>query len=204
MQFRVLLLASLAALGLAACGHMPVSTMVALRSFDFSTFDPTALRAAVQLPEALFLKADGVSLKVTVKFGDEAPEVDTFVLRQVVSPDETAPLARFAKSGEVVFAYALTERDVAAVRALQEQGRRVRAEHPGKNSIAIAVEPHACRRGVLPPGPVLSTTYLRPDAATGYVTFLRDVDLREAMKRGGLDFEAATPACDDASSSLRP
>ncbi|KAF0211543.1 MAG: hypothetical protein FD172_1786 [Methylocystaceae bacterium] len=42
---------ALAAAMLAACSHVPVSTMWALRNFDAASVDPTVLRAAVRLPE---------------------------------------------------------------------------------------------------------------------------------------------------------
>lgn len=197
-------LALLTTLALAACGHMPISTMIALRSFDFATFDPGELRAAVSLPEALAPKPGGVRLQVTATLGDAPPRVETFVLQPMTSPDELAPLAAYAHSGQNLFAYRVALDDLAKVRALQDQGRKAKAESPGRNSLRIAITADACRTAALAAGPILSTIYLRPDPATGYVTFLRDVDLREGAEKIGKDFEASTLPCDEASPEARP
>ncbi len=55
---------ALAAAMLAACSHVPVSTMWALRNFDAASVDPAALRAAVRLPETFEPQKGGVTLKI--------------------------------------------------------------------------------------------------------------------------------------------
>ena len=55
---------ALAAAMLAACSHVPVSTMWALRNFDAASVDPAVLRAAVRLPETFEPQKGGVTLKI--------------------------------------------------------------------------------------------------------------------------------------------
>ncbi len=187
--------ATLAALALAACGHMPVSTMVRLHSFDFATFDPSALRAAVGVPNVLAPRPEGAKLVVTLKLGDEPPRTETFFLKRLTAQSDLAPLASFAQPGATIYAFALDPSDVARIKDLQEAGRRARAEHPGRNALTIRIEANACRLAPLPDGPILSTTYLRPDEETGYLVLARDVDLREAVAAAGQNLDQETPPC---------
>jgi hypothetical protein len=66
-------LGACAAIALAGCGHMPVTSMVKLARVDFETSDPAQLRAAIKLPQALRTRPNGVSLGIAVRVG-RAPE----------------------------------------------------------------------------------------------------------------------------------
>jgi hypothetical protein len=187
--------AGLVALALAACGHVPVATMVRLHSFDFATFDPSALRAAVGVPDVFKPRPEGAKLVVTLTFGDAPPQTETFLLKRLTPPGDLAPLAPFAHAGATIYAFALDPADVARIRDLQAEGRRARAEHPGRNTLTIRIEANVCRLGPLPDGPILITTYIRPDEETGYLVLLRDVDLRETVRAAGKNLDAETPPC---------
>ena len=187
--------AALPALALMACGHMPVATMVRLSSFDFATFDPSALRAAVGVPDVLKPRPEGAKLVVTLKLGDAPPQTETFLLKRLTAPSDLAPLAPFARADATIYAFALDPVDVARIRDLQAEGRRSRADHPGRSSLTIRIEPNACRLGPLPEGPIPFTAYLRPNEETGYLVFLRDVDLRETVTAAGKTLDAETPLC---------
>ena len=91
MRLRPYLLAPLA-LALSGCGHMPVSTMWALRGFDAATADPASLRAAIRIPESLEPRPGGVTLEVGWwRDGDEANKRDAkFVLQEIDRRDGIA------------------------------------------------------------------------------------------------------------------
>jgi len=188
-------IAALAALALAACGHVPITTMIRLRSFYFATFDPAALRAAVGVPDALQPRPEGAKLIVMVKLGDEPPRTETFLLKRLTAPADLAPLGPFARPGATIYAYALDPADVAKLKDLQAEGRRARAEHPGRNAMTIRIEPNICRVAPLPDSSVLSTTYIRPDEEIGYLVLAGEVDLREAMASAGKNLDRDTPSC---------
>ena len=86
---------ALAAAMLAACSHVPVSTMWALRNFDAASVDPAVLRAAVRLPETFEPQKGGVTLKIGWwRDGDEnAKHEMIFALRETTAPEDVAPLA---------------------------------------------------------------------------------------------------------------
>jgi len=155
-------IAALAALALAACGHVPITTMIRLRSFDFATFDPAALRAAVGVPDALQPRPEGAKLIVTLKLGDEPPRTETFLLKRLTAPADLAPLGPFARPGATIYAYALDPADVAKLKDLQAEGRRVRAEHPGRNAMTIRIEPNTCRVAPYRDDPTFGSASLKP------------------------------------------
>lgn len=60
-------------------------------------------------------------------------------------------------------------------------------------TLAIAVDPDACRSGALPDGAIYFTSYLRTQETGGYVPLARDVDLRTIS--AGRDIAAELPPC---------
>ncbi len=203
MKALQLSLALVAALLAAACGHIPVSTMVRLRSFDLSTVDPLALRVAVRVPDALAPRPDGVKLVVASRIADEPPRREAFVLKPALEAAELAQLDAFAAKGAAIAAYRLDPADAPRVKALQAEGVKAKVEHPGRNAFTISIGAEACRRTPLPDGPLLLTTYLRPDEQTGYLVFLKDIDLRQEASATDKTIDEWTPPCETAS-PVRP
>ena len=169
-----LFLRTCVAIALAGCGHMPVTSMVKLARVDFETSDPTQLRAAIKLPQALRARPNGVSLRIAVRVGRAPEEARDFVLSELPAPSE---LAREAGTNSHVFAYCIDEADLPRLTAFRTE--LIAKKSSGQNgSISISVQPQACRTGELPDGPVYLTTYLRTAETGDYVTLTRDVDLR--------------------------
>lgn len=182
---------------LSACGHMPVATMVALRNFDFATFNPAALRVAARAPDWIDARPGGARL--TVKLWASGQENDkrteVFVLNEANGVLESSPLAEFRQPGTRLAAYKIAEADHARVRALQAEGRELKQRNPGRSHMALTIDLDGCRRGPLAEGPILTTTLLKPDAASGYLVFLDRVDLRRVVKDAGKDLDAELPPC---------
>lgn len=170
-------------LSLAACSHMPVSTMWALRSFDASTVDPVTLRAAVRLPDSFEPRRGGVTLTVGWQRDGAEKHDAKFILKETTAPDDLAPLAGEKKPGTRLFAYRVDPADYAAIRARQQEFLEEKARIPGKTHGSFGVGAEACLRGELPEGPILTTSFLRTQAGGPYLTLLKNVNLREAVTK---------------------
>lgn len=165
----------------AGCGHIPVSTMYKLWSFDTATADPAGIRAAIRIPAALRPRDGGAKLTITTRGpGDTKPEVTSFVLKEVSNPAELRHLDRFQRAGYPITLYKLSEADAASLRQMQQQIRKAR-ETSEKREGSLGVSIDACHAGGLPPGAILSSTYLRLDTETGFMPLLDDVDLRKEV-----------------------
>lgn len=184
------------AVGLAACSHVPVSTMWALRNFDATAVDPAVLRAAVRLPETFEPQKGGVTLKIGWwRDGEEKAKHEmTFALQETTAPDDVAPLAGEKKEGTRIYAFRVGPADFAAIRARQKEFLTEKARNPGRTHGSFGVGAEACRRGDFPEGPLLATTYLRTQPSGAYLTVLKNLDMREAAtKEKPLD--QLVPAC---------
>jgi hypothetical protein len=199
LPFRLSLVALLAAT-LASCGHVPVSTMVKLRSFDPLTMNPDAVRVAMRAPAWLEPKPGGASIQLkATREGQTKPEVEErFALELAREPDERRAVDEFGAAGARVWAFRLSPQDAQRLRAMQAQWRervaQKKAGEPGWR-LTLGADISGCRRGEGVAGPVISTTFLRTDAETGYLTLLKDVDLRKVATEAGADFDAETPPC---------
>lgn len=182
--------AGLAAL-LAGCGHVPVSTMVKLRSFDALRFDPSLMRIATQSPDWLAPRPGGAHLKLTLKHDDET-RIERFALQEAT---KDAGLASFEKAGRRIDVFRLSEADAARVRALQAEGLERRVKSGAKGSATIAADIAACRRRDLPDGPILGSTLIEVDPGQGWMTLLSSVDLRKAAADAGEALSDRLPPC---------
>lgn len=191
----------LSALGLAclvaSCGHVPLSTMVRLRNFDFATFDPEVLRVAVRGPDWLEPQPGGAKLSVSLWLKGQEGEKKTeiFTLADLTQPPDMESVAGIRRLGTRVYGYRVAEADASRVRALQAEGRELARANPGRNNLEMNVGVDSCSRGTAPAGPILTTTYLQPDAATGYLVLFENVDLRIAAREAGKNIDALLPTC---------
>jgi hypothetical protein len=196
---------ALAAAPLAACSHVPVSTMWALRNFDAASLDPATLRAAVRLPETFEPQKGGVTLKIGWwRDGEEKAKHEmTFTLQETTAAEDVAPLAGERKAGTRIYAFRINPADYAVVRARQKEFREEKARDPGKTHGSFGVGADACRRGDFPAGPLLTTTYLRTEPAGPYLTVLKNLDMREAATLEK-PLNALVPPCEKFANTAEP
>ena len=179
------------ALLLAACGHVPLMSMVTLSRVDFATTDPALLRAAIKLPQVIEPRLNGATLRVAVKLTDGRDMAQDFKLSETTDERDVLPLHAELNPGTRVFAYRI---DPGELERLKVFRRTALAEKQGQRAgLEISIKPEACRGGALPPGPLLMTTYIKTSETNRYVTLARDVDLRTLAP--GRDAAAAIPAC---------
>ncbi len=138
-------------MSLAACSHMPVSTMWALRSFDASTVNPATLRAAVRLPDSFEPRRGGVTLTVGWQRDGEEKHEAKIILKETTAADDVAPLAGERKPGTRLFVYRVDPADYAEIRKRQKEYLEEKARN-GKTHGSLGVGADACRRGELPEG----------------------------------------------------
>lgn len=198
MSFRfhlalALLLILMAGLLTGGCGHVPITSLYKLSSFDVAHADPAVIRAAARAPAALAPRPQGARLTVTHRVPGGSQDVaEVFILEEVREAAELRQVERFRREGYPLTVYRLSEADVRRVKALQGTLLADRAAgRGGHGSLGVAVD--ACARGVLPPGALLSSTYLKLDAETGYLPVLEDVDLRKEISPEA--FARAVPPC---------
>jgi len=181
-------------IGLAGCGHVPVTSMVKLARIDFRTTDPARLRIAVKLPHALKARAEGTALRVSVRLADGSEESRDFALREV---NEAAELADETEQGSEIATFAIAERDIVDVRMFR--AALIQKQKGGSGgAIKISVRPDACRLEPLAAGPVVFSTYLKAAETGTYVPLARDLDLRTLDPNQ--DLAAKVPACGPARS----
>jgi hypothetical protein len=188
--------ASVLMLAAAACAYMPLSTLYRLRSFDLGTFDPAALRVALQVPEVLERRPGAVvRLEVWTQPDKRDLKEHVISMESVQEAGERAPLAAFAKEGMKTHLYKVSARDVMVIRALQAEGvARHRAGQKG-GGVEIKPEPKACRTRDIPPGPFPAHLLVQLVPTEGYMVVLRNVDLHLELSQRGLSLEAQVPPC---------
>lgn len=188
--------AVLLAVGLSGCGHVPLTTMARLSTFDPGAIDPAQLRIAIRAPDWMEPRRGEATLKFTLgRRGGTPVREERFALEPAEAPQETARLAAHRRAGERVWPWRVTAADAARIRALQAEARALRAGDASLDRLTLAAGIEACRRGEAPAGPIRTTTLLQPDAATGYLTLLDGVDLRETARKAGVDLDERLPPC---------
>ena len=182
-----------AALFLAGCGHMPVTSMIKLAQVDFAKTDPAQLRAAVKLPRVVRPRPQGMALRITVRLADGHEEFADFKLLEASDPKELLDLRRELDANSHIFAYRLEEKEAVRLVAFRAALEKKQAASGGKGgALTIAIRPEACRTGELSGRTLAFTTYLRTPETVDYVPLARDVDLRTVVSR---DEVAAIPPC---------
>lgn len=191
--FRLVLSSALAA-SLGACGHVPVSTVWALRRFDPATVDPASLRAAVRIPETLEPRPGGVTLNIGWRRGGGEKHEEKFVLKETVEASDVAPLANEKAPGARIHVYRVDPADVPKIKALQAQALAEKARDPGTTKGSFGVGADACRRGALDGGALPMTTFLRAEPGGPYHVVLKNLDLRSLVTTEK-SLDAIVPPC---------
>ncbi|MEQ1715518.1 MAG: hypothetical protein ABL907_05975, partial [Hyphomicrobium sp.] len=85
--------------------------------------------------------------------------------------------------------------DVAKLRDMQRALRQARTPDRKGSNLGVSID--ACRRGPLPEGALLSSTYLQLAHTDGYMPLLEDMDLRAEIGEEALAMQI--PPCGEAS-----
>jgi hypothetical protein len=188
------------ALLLAACGHVPLASMVKLRAFDLKTTDPEQLMIAVRHPDWIRIPKGGAVMVIEERGRPQGPVVqrDEIVFERIEGANEPAGLAPERRSGTTLSVFAVSPDDAERVRSVQRRLGARRSQDASRASGSLSVSVKGCRVGPVPEGPVPVSTYLAASEFDGFVPLLRDFDLRAAMIEAGAPVENAIASCDTA------
>ncbi|ACL55548.1 conserved hypothetical protein [Methylobacterium nodulans ORS 2060] len=159
---------------LAACGYVPVTSMLKLSAIDFRVTDPRALRAAVELPKAMLPRR--VVLRFIGRINNGPDQTEEFDLEEINDP--TVADVGSVKADRRISAYRLTSADANRLTAFRSSLFRQKAEQGGRGEVNLEVRTEGCRAGPFASGPVLATTYIKTSETGTYVPLMRNFDLR--------------------------
>jgi len=179
-------LASAAALALAGCSAVPLTSIPPLARIDAKTTDLSMLRVAVQLPDALRPRAGGVKLDVVTRVVGEAEARTSFAMLEMNARER--PGLPASPQGSSMYAYRLSSEDAARFEALRtsmiEQGQNGKR---GSMGLGVAAK-EFCRANAAPQASLLVTIYLMTSETKSLVPVVRDFDLLgDPAMAGGLE-----------------
>ncbi len=170
------LLIVLCASALAACGHVPLSSIPKLSRLDMMTLDIEALRVAVEMPDELLVRRNSAIITVGLKESAGEPALqERFVLQQIPTDEVSGARPAPAANAQI---FRIAEADLARLTALRDLIRIRKTEDPDGTKGFLTVTSAACRLARLPAGPLPVTTMLRTEPDEAYFIMTRNVDLR--------------------------
>jgi hypothetical protein len=182
------LLPPLLALALAGCNGVPLATQWKLRHFDLGAADVSKIRVALRAPDWTTPTPDKTVIEAT-RPQDGGERKLVIHLRRAQHAEDAAEIARLGRDPAPLAIYEAAPRDLAAVRAFQEEaakakrdggaGKGERAAGKGEVKTGAGV---ACRNGAVPEGPIPINVYLHADDETGWLPLLEGYDLRPGVK----------------------
>ncbi|QIP09067.1 hypothetical protein [Bradyrhizobium symbiodeficiens] len=186
MNRLVRVLGSAAALALAGCSSVPLTSIPRLARIDAKTTDLSMLRVAVQLPEVLRPRSGGVKLDVVAKVAGEAEAKTSFSMMETSEARDGGGLPA-PPQGSSTHAYRLSPADAARFEALRtamvEQGKQGRR---GSMGLGLAAK-EFCLANATPQASLPVTIYLMTSETKSFVPVVRDFDmLGDPALAGGL------------------
>lgn len=197
-QFPLLLFLFFAFLALAAftlggCGHVPVTSMYKLSKVDIKTTDIEKLQVAVQIPEAVEVRDEGVTMVMSLKKTDKLPTLyERFELEAVSSANDSPVLAKHQKDYRKILIYRIARSDIRRFNRFRtiQAGGEAEKKREGQVSIKTAL----CRTTGLKRSDIKLSTFLRTSETKEYVPLVLNVKLAEAYPKE--QFETQFPICD--------
>ena len=185
-----------------ACSHVPLSSVVKMSAFRFETTDPAQLRVAVRHPDWIRIPPGGAVMVVEERSKPSGALLyrEELVFEQIASRSDLAGLAAARRPGFVMTILRVAASDTELLRALQERLRNASAEERASSTGSLSVSVTGCRTGPAPSSDaVLVSTYLAAGELDGFVTLVRDFDLRSAMADAGMDEGEIGPCANETS-----
>ncbi|MDN5005766.1 hypothetical protein ACFQZO_33485 [Bradyrhizobium sp. GCM10027634] len=178
MNGLVRVLASAAALVLAGCSSVPLTSIPSLARIDAKTTDLSMLRVGVQLPDALRPRSGGVKLDVVTKVTGEAETKTSFAMMEISEARDRVGLP-VPPQGSSTYAYRLSSGDAARFEALRasmiEQGKQGKR---GSMGLGVAAR-EFCRANAAPQPSLPVTIYLMTSETKSFIPVVQDFDLLE-------------------------
>lgn len=192
--------AALAALLLAACGSIPVSSLWKLRNLNLESLDPAALRAAVVHHPSLRLDNDALLLTVSVSRKVRQPNGNTTTelleeklpLQELRSTAERSALVDYDGPQQQTQVWRIDPTALPRLQALRARALAWKGTDDGKRELGLGLELAGCQPAGAPQHRSV-TTLMRFTERGDYIPILRNMDLAEAMPAAEL--AQRFPAC---------
>lgn len=172
----------LAAVLLAGCSHVPLTSLAALRPVDPLTTDPARLFAAVRHPIALRARPGDVRLSLVAERTGGVDRRALDIALEMVPPDAVGvPKAPEAGTGEVVDVFRVPPADVARLVAFRAEILEAKRRDPDGIHGRLTVSAGACHDARVPlPARLVIDTFLSADGAPDFVPVVVGYDLASA------------------------
>ena len=181
----------LLAFTLAACGHVPLSSIPKLKGLDFMTMDVEDLRVAVEMPEGLRVRPGSAIINIGVNESAGEPALqERIVLQQVPLAQNARQSAGLSSNAQI---FRVAKADIPRLETMRETVRARRKVDPDGTKGSLTVTSGACRVAALPKGPLPVTTKLKTEPDGAYFVMTRNVDLRTLVPAERL--QAEVPDC---------
>jgi hypothetical protein len=167
----------ISALVLTACTSVPIASIPKLMSIDFMTTDISRIRVALVAPDELQALDPPGFLELKYSLEGETEQTDKLPLERIsTSADvDNAPNDFPETSNRYVFR--LPPQTAARLEAVRADALQ-RKKQNQKGSLTIGVTGNFCKRNALPPGAVLTSTYILTSETKTWVPLLKDFDMR--------------------------
>ncbi|OCP38003.1 hypothetical protein BC360_20410 [Ensifer sp. LC163] len=178
---------------LAACAALNVGSLEKLSSVDPLKSDPSELRVALLVPEALSLRRGDAMLGISWKADGAALDTRRFAL-QIQSGNTGAPdLTERMRHGQTLYVLTLASADAERLRDMQEKIAATKgAEAKGRGSLSVAFS-GGCWTGAYPAGQKITVdAWIRIRSDESYFQILSGLDLMDMLRLSGVK---ALPAC---------
>ncbi|OYU48713.1 MAG: hypothetical protein CFE31_09715 [Rhizobiales bacterium PAR1] len=162
-----------ASIVLSGCGHVPVTSLLAMSRINFETTDIAAMRAALRIPTAYQARENRMIVEITQE--GKPPHRSEFALERVTSASELSLIGSEKRAGTELVVYKLPDPMVAKFEEMRTEARKAK-EEKRKGSLTIKLEPDFCYVAEPPKGSLVFSTYLRTSETRSYVAVLQDLD----------------------------
>ncbi|MBL4807801.1 MAG: hypothetical protein JKY31_11055 [Rhodobacteraceae bacterium] len=159
---------------MSACAQIPFATRSALQDLDFMTTDVAAMRFSVVHAVNIPLASAAI---FTITMGTpEGVMSESFELVNLAEP--------LFNDTQVRDIFAISDGDRARFDALQRNMRALKEKYPDESNGSVSVSATGCLTGDAPDGPMLVSVAIGLEDEAGWLTLLRNVDLRTLAVEG--------------------
>ncbi|SDU24735.1 hypothetical protein SAMN05428979_2520 [Stappia sp. ES.058] len=153
----------------AACGHVPLTSMVKLRAFDLKTTDPEQLMVAVRHPDWIRIPPGGAVMVVERRGtpGGIVVRRDEIVFERVTGRRDLVGLSSERRQGATLAVFTVSQQDAQKLRAVQRRLAETRARPGTGRNGTLSISVTGCRIGPVRAGPCRCRLIWRPANSTG-------------------------------------
>ncbi|MFK8033628.1 MAG: hypothetical protein AB8B94_05725 [Hyphomicrobiales bacterium] len=192
LLFLFLSVLAFIAFTLGGCGHIPITSMYKLSKVDVNTTDIEKLRVAVQIPTAVEVRDEGVTMIMSLAKTDKLPKLyERFELENLRQKIRNPVLVKHQKAGKKILIYRLAKTDIRRFNRFRkiQSGGGNGENREGQLSISTAL----CRSTDIERSDIRLSTFLKTLETKEFVPLVLNVKLAEAYPKK--EFNKQFPMC---------